>query len=158
MTLLLLPNDVLASILARAAVDHSATIVHFACCSSLAANAVRANRSVILAYRHADQLRRLEGTKIGRMAREISQSLGPDALQAGLASVIGKVEGIMQAKMRSGELNLSELLFEAMGMLGTIQASAKAMGALKLGGGDVAAMADMQKSVGLLAAGLAPRQ
>lgn len=54
MELLLLPDGVLAAVLARAAVDRGETVVRFACCSSLAAEAVRANRPVILAHCRAE--------------------------------------------------------------------------------------------------------
>lgn len=82
----------------------------------------------------AEQLRKLEDTKIGRMAREISESLGPNAINdpASLAAVIGKVGGAMQAKMQNGEINHGELLSEAMGMIGSLpslfQAAAGASG------------------------------
>ena len=91
----------------------------------------------------AEQMRKLENTKIGRMAREISASLGPDALNdpAGLASVIGKVGGVMQAKMRSGELDHGELLREAMGMLGSLPSLFGAAGAGGAGGAE--GMAEM---------------
>ena len=70
----------------------------------------------------AESLRKMENTKIGRMAREISESLGADAISdpGSLAAVIGKVGGVMQAKMQSGELNHGELLSEAMGMIGSL--------------------------------------
>jgi len=119
---------------------------------------VRASRACAARYRPppvsddlppevAEQMRKLENTKIGRMAREISATLGPETLAdpAGLAAVIGKVGGVMQAKMRAGEIDHGELLGEAMGMIGSLPAMFGAGGG---GGAAGAGLADLFKSMG----------
>ena len=99
----------------------------------------------------AEQMRKLENTKIGRMAREISSTLGPETLAdpAGLAAVIGKVGGIMQAKMRAGELDHGELLGEAMGMIGSLPSlfGAAGAGGAAGGAGGMDGLADMLKGM-----------
>ena len=148
-------NDDRARALVLAALTHAA---------KHAAAKLRQQQTPELPPEVAEQLRKLENTKIGRMAREISESIGPGALgdPAGLASVIGKVGGAMQAKMRNGELDHGELLSEAMGMLGTLPSIFQAAaGAATSGSGfgdptgsgfppkgfDMSAMADMMKGM-----------
>lgn len=104
-------------------------------------------------------LERIMGSKIGRLAAEISQELDPSDLECSnpmdmldlskladgtspLGGIITKMGSKLQDKMRTGELNQGELLTEAVSMLKMFDTQNV------LGGGLAAMMKDMPKPGG----------